>query len=49
MAGWLGRKTAADVHVKIRTPERKNEFCTPRLAEDFLENILFLNDLSEEA
>ena len=48
MAGWFGRKTAAHVHVQIRTPKREN-FAHLDLAEDFLEDILFWNDLYEEA
>lgn len=48
MAGWFRRKIAADVHVQIRTPKREN-FAHLDLAEDFLEDILFWNDLYEEA
>ncbi|KAK3299891.1 kinase-like domain-containing protein [Chaetomium fimeti] len=47
MAGWFGRKTAADVHVGIRTPKREN-FASLALPEDFLQDILFWNDLYED-
>lgn len=47
MAGWFGRKTAADVHAKIRTPTRQN-YAALDLPEDVLEDILFWNDLYEE-
>ncbi|KAI0197672.1 hypothetical protein F4808DRAFT_291892 [Astrocystis sublimbata] len=44
MAGYFGRKTAGEVHVKIRSPRREN-FAALNLSEDFLGDILFWNDL----
>jgi COMPASS component SPP1 len=44
MAGWFGWQTAAEVHVKIRTPKREN-FASLNLPETILQNILFWNDL----
>ncbi|KAJ3565087.1 hypothetical protein NPX13_g7621 [Xylaria arbuscula] len=46
MAGYFGLKTAAEVHVKIRTPRRES-FAALNLPEDVLEDILFWNDLYE--
>ncbi|KAI8632436.1 hypothetical protein F5Y19DRAFT_472467 [Xylariaceae sp. FL1651] len=46
MAGYFGRKTAAEVHVKIRTPRRES-FAALNLPEDMLDDILFWNDLYE--
>ncbi|QPG94031.1 hypothetical protein C2857_004216 [Epichloe festucae Fl1] len=46
MAGYFGWKTAAQVHVKIRTPRREN-FAALNLSEDVLSDILFWNDLYE--
>ncbi|KAI1778856.1 kinase-like domain-containing protein [Hypoxylon cercidicola] len=44
MAGWFGWKTAANVHVRIRTPKREN-FASLDLPEEMLSDILFWNDL----
>ncbi|KAI1805464.1 hypothetical protein F4811DRAFT_224579 [Daldinia bambusicola] len=44
MAGYFGWKTAADIHVSIRTPKREN-FASLNLPEDMLQDILFWNDL----
>ncbi|KAI1466425.1 uncharacterized protein F4812DRAFT_460697 [Daldinia caldariorum] len=44
MAGYFGWKTAADIHVRIRTPKREN-FTSLNLPEDVLHDILFWNDL----
>lgn len=44
MAGFFGWKTAADVHVQIRTPKREN-FASLNLPEERLNDILFWNDL----
>ncbi|KAG5974653.1 hypothetical protein E4U55_008124 [Claviceps digitariae] len=44
MAGYFGWKTAGQVHIKIRTPRREN-FAALDLSEDFLNDILFWNDL----
>lgn len=44
MAGFFGWKTAADVHVQIRTPKREN-FASLKLPEERLNDILFWNDL----
>ncbi|OAQ73070.1 PHD transcription factor protein [Pochonia chlamydosporia 170] len=46
MAGYFGWKTAAQVHVKIRTPRRES-FAALDLSEDLLNDILFWNDLYE--
>lgn len=46
MAGFFGWKTAAQVHVKIRTPKREN-FAALDLPDEFLEDMLFWNDLYE--
>ncbi|KAL9079031.1 MAG: hypothetical protein Q9157_002046 [Trypethelium eluteriae] len=44
MAGFFGWKRAGEVHLQIRTPKREN-FAASNLAEDFLNDILFWNDL----
>ena len=44
MAGFFGWKTAAHVHVKVRTPRREN-FAALDLPEEMLGDILFWNDL----
>lgn len=44
MAGFFGWKTAASVHVRIRTPKREN-FAALNLPEEMLHDILFWNDL----
>ncbi|KAI1913848.1 hypothetical protein LOZ12_002069 [Ophidiomyces ophidiicola] len=44
MAGYFGWQRAADVHVSIRMPKREN-FAQLDLEEDFLQDILFWNDL----
>ncbi|KAF4439483.1 putative phd transcription factor protein [Fusarium austroafricanum] len=46
MAGYFGWETAAQVHVKIRTPRRES-FAALDLSEDILNDILFWNDLYE--
>ncbi|KAI0154252.1 hypothetical protein GGR57DRAFT_467678 [Xylariaceae sp. FL1272] len=46
MAGYFGRKTAAEVHVQIRSPRREN-FAALDLSESILDDILFWNDLYE--
>lgn len=46
MAGYFGWNTAAQVHVKIRTPRRES-FAALNLSEDVLNDILFWNDLYE--
>jgi COMPASS component SPP1 len=46
MAGWFGWQTAAEVHMKIRTPKREN-FASFQLPEDLLQDILYWNDLYE--
>lgn len=48
MAGFLGWKTAAKVHARIRTPKREN-FAALNLPEEILEDVLFWNDLYEMA
>lgn len=44
MAGYFGWKTAASVHVQIRTPKRGN-YASLNLPEEMLNDILFWNDL----
>jgi hypothetical protein len=44
MAGFLGWRTAASIHVQIRTPKREN-FSALNLPEEVLGDILFWNDL----
>ena len=44
MAGFFGWKTAASIHVQIRTPKREN-FAALNLPEEMLRDILFWNDL----
>ncbi|KAI1811682.1 hypothetical protein GGS20DRAFT_561777 [Poronia punctata] len=46
MAGYFGRRTAALVHVQIRTPRRET-YAALNLSEDVLDDILFWNDLYE--
>ncbi|KAF2278679.1 uncharacterized protein EI97DRAFT_371953 [Westerdykella ornata] len=46
MAGFFGWKTAAEVHVRIRSPKREN-YAALDLPEEFLSDILFWNDLYE--
>ena len=47
MAGFLGWKTAGEVHRAIRTPKREN-FADLSLSEERLSDILFWNDLYED-
>ncbi|KAF1994626.1 hypothetical protein P154DRAFT_526969 [Amniculicola lignicola CBS 123094] len=47
MAGFLGWKTAGEVHREIRTPKRDN-FVQLNLPEERLSDILFWNDLYED-
>ncbi|KAI1370393.1 hypothetical protein F4677DRAFT_365542 [Hypoxylon crocopeplum] len=44
MAGFFGWKTAASVHVRIRSPRREN-YASLNLPEERLNDILFWNDL----
>ncbi|KAI1262694.1 hypothetical protein F5Y18DRAFT_397021 [Xylariaceae sp. FL1019] len=44
MAGYLGRKTAAEVHIEIRSPRREN-YAALNLSKSILDDILFWNDL----
>ena len=44
MAGFFGWRTAASVHVRIRTPKREN-YASLNLPEEFMRDILFWNDL----
>jgi aminoglycoside phosphotransferase len=46
MAGFFGWKTAASVHVQIRTPKREN-YAALNLSQELLDDILFWNDLYE--
>lgn len=48
MAGYIGWKTAGQVHVQIRTPKREN-FSNCDLSEALLSDILFWNDLYDVA
>ncbi|KAI1130224.1 kinase-like domain-containing protein [Nemania abortiva] len=44
MAGFFGWKTAASIHVQIRTPKREN-YASLDLPEEMMDDILFWNDL----
>ncbi|XXH04198.1 hypothetical protein Hte_010612 [Hypoxylon texense] len=44
MAGFFGWKTAASVHVRIRSPRREN-YASLNLPEGRLNDILFWDDL----
>lgn len=44
MAGFFGWKTAASIHVQIRSPRRES-YTLIDLPEEFLNDILFWNDL----
>ncbi|KAF9888345.1 hypothetical protein FE257_008778 [Aspergillus nanangensis] len=44
MAGFLGWKTAGEVHRRIRTPQREH-FVNASLSEESLQDIMFWNDL----
>ncbi|KAI1504569.1 hypothetical protein F5X99DRAFT_19141 [Biscogniauxia marginata] len=44
MAGFFGWKTAASIHVRIRSPRREN-YASLNLPEELLDDILFWNDL----
>jgi hypothetical protein len=46
MAGFFGWRTAARVHVQIRTPKSEN-FASLDLPEEMLKDVLFWNDLYE--
>ncbi|KAG5997907.1 hypothetical protein E4U43_002551 [Claviceps pusilla] len=46
MAGYFGWETAAQVHVKIRSPRREG-YAALDLPEDFFNDLLFWNDLYE--
>jgi RIO-like serine/threonine protein kinase len=47
MAGFFGWKTAAEVHRKIRTPQREH-FVKANLSETRLREIMFWNDLYDD-
>lgn len=44
MAGFFGWKTAGEVHIRIRTPQREH-FANVNLSETRLQEIMFWNDL----
>lgn len=44
MAGFIGWKTAGEVHRRIRTPQREH-FVNASLSEETLQDIMFWNDL----
>ncbi|KAF1982895.1 hypothetical protein K402DRAFT_339375 [Aulographum hederae CBS 113979] len=44
MAGYFSYKTAAEVHVKIRSPKREN-YAALNLPEDFLEDLMFWSNI----
>lgn len=44
MAGFFGWKTAAAVHVEIRSPKRES-YAALKLSEEFMQYLLFWNDL----
>lgn len=47
MAGFLGWKTAGEVHRRIRTPQLEH-FVNANLSKEMLEDIMFWNDLYDE-
>ncbi|KAJ5614800.1 hypothetical protein N7528_008454 [Penicillium herquei] len=47
MAGFLGWKTAGEVHRRIRTPQREH-FTNANLSEERIQDMLFWNDLYDE-
>lgn len=44
MAGYLGWKTAGEIHRRIRTPQREH-FAKVKLSEERLREIMWWNDL----
>lgn len=47
MAGFIGWKTAGEVHRRIRTPQREH-FVNANLSEETLRDIMWWNDLYDE-
>ncbi|KAJ5113957.1 hypothetical protein N7456_002491 [Penicillium angulare] len=47
MAGFLGWKTAAEIHRRIRTPQRES-FLNANLSEEVLQDMMYWNDLYDE-
>ncbi|KAH8425999.1 uncharacterized protein LDX57_003737 [Aspergillus melleus] len=47
MAGFLGWKTAGEIHRRIRTPQREH-FVNVSLSEEILRDMLFWNDLYDD-
>ncbi|KAJ5704233.1 hypothetical protein N7493_011371 [Penicillium malachiteum] len=47
MAGFLGWKTAGEVHRRIRTPQREH-FMNVNLSEERIQELMFWNDLYDE-
>ena len=45
MAGYLGWKTAREVHVQVRSPKREDYAGLDYLKEEFFSDLLFWNDL----
>ena len=44
MAGFFGWKTAAEIHRRVRTPQREH-FANARLSDEMLQEIMWWNDL----
>lgn len=44
MAGFIGWKTAGEIHRRIRTPQRES-FVNITLSEERLQDIMYWNDL----
>ncbi|KAI1777801.1 hypothetical protein F4818DRAFT_439124 [Hypoxylon cercidicola] len=47
MAGFFGWRTAAEIHVRIRTPQREH-FVNANLSEETLQEIMFWTDLYDD-
>ncbi|KAI0379780.1 kinase-like domain-containing protein [Hypomontagnella monticulosa] len=47
MAGFIGWKTAGEIHRRIRTPQREH-FVNAKLSEEKLQEIMWWNDLYED-
>jgi len=48
MAGFFGRKTADEIHRRIRTPQREH-FVNANLSEETLQDIMWWNDLYDDS
>jgi tRNA A-37 threonylcarbamoyl transferase component Bud32 len=47
MAGFFGWKTAREVHLRIRTPQREH-FANANLSDERLQDMMFWNDLYDQ-